>query len=103
MSLPKYFDDLKVGICAITGEPRIFKENKKTPGVSDKYKKIDIKEWTGILLSYFSFHKIPVFSVASNGIFYMGGKAETKEQIIEYAEKFIEKVKEMEIPEEIKK
>ena len=51
--LPKYFENLKLAVSAITGQPRIVKINPKNPDRSDKYIDIPHDEFKNIMLNYF--------------------------------------------------
>ena len=82
--LSKYFNDLHVTICAITGQPRIasYKEGQKS---TDKYKDIPDEEWKGALLNWFSkFKESQTFiQVLKDYTFCFGGKVKDKQELVQ--------------------
>lgn len=82
--IPKYFNDLHLAICAITGEPRIasFKDGQKS---TEKYKNIPMKEWKAAILNWFSLFKEnkSFVQVLKDYTFCIGGKAKDKQTLIQ--------------------
>ena len=82
--LPKYFDNLHIGISAITGEPRIvsIKEGKNC---SDKYKVIPDEEWKSCIVGWFSMFKPQnsFIQITKDWGYCIGGKALNKKHLIQ--------------------
>lgn len=83
MTLPKYFDNLHVGISAITGEPRIVSLKGKN-NMSDKYKTIPKEEWESSVIGWFSMFKDGnlFVKVTKDFAFCIGGKTKDKKKLI---------------------
>ena len=97
--LPKYFENLQLRISAITGEPRIVSINPKKPNMSDKYKVIGQQDWILTLLNYFSCLQHPMFHITNNWIYFVGGKAKSKEELINSLKNLIKQIEQ--IPDEV--
>ena len=82
--LPKYFDNLHVGISAITGEPRIF--SSKDLRKSDKYKVIPKDEWENAVVGWFSMFKedTTFIQVTQDWAYCIGGNMSCKENLIKH-------------------
>lgn len=94
MSLPKYFENLTLGIGAISGDARIVSVNKKNPNKpTDKYKSIDDETWFNCLLNFCHLRKQPFYNVLTDFTFLIGGKLENKEELIKFLEGIVEQLK----------
>ena len=53
INLPKYFENLHIGISSITGEPRIISCADSKTTFCEKYKNIAENEWVSAVLNWF--------------------------------------------------
>ena len=93
--LPKYFYNLHVCISAICGTPRIANIDFSKTNRTDKYIDIPIDEWENCLLIYFTYFKEnnSQIMISNEWGFVVGGKAQTKEDLIKILEDRIEEIK----------
>lgn len=96
--IPKYFKNLHLMISAITGTPRIVNIDLNKTNLSEKYKDISKEEWESALIRYFnSFQEgTRQLYVIDNWSFFLGGNANSKEQLIKILESVIKEVKSLE-------
>lgn len=78
--LPSYYKDLHLGVCAITGSPRIvtFKDNN----FSDTYKNIPQNEWESAILNWAGHLPHGYVQVLKDYTFCVAGKAKDKRGLI---------------------
>ena len=96
--LPKYFNNLHIAISAICGKPRIVNIDFTKTNCTDKYKDIPLDEWESCLLGYFAHFKenqSQMMIGGENWEFFIGGNAQTKEQLIKILEERIEEIKKL--------
>lgn len=94
--LPKYFNNLHLAISCICGTPRIVNIDFSKTNCTDKYIDIPIDEWENCLLSYFAHFKennSQMMIGGDNWEFFIGGNAQTKEDLIKILEDRIEEIK----------
>lgn len=96
--IPKYFKDLHLMISAITGTPRIVNIDLNKTNLSEKYKDIPKEEWESALIQYFNSFQDGTrqLYVIDNWSFFLGGNANSKEQLIKILENVIKEVKSLE-------
>lgn len=84
--LPKYFDNLHVGISAITGEPRIYSLKDPKKGKTDKYKNIPKEEWESAVVGWFSLFKedTTFIQITQDWAYCIGGNMSCKENLIKH-------------------
>ena len=106
--LPSYFKNLHIGICAITGQPRIISSKSDKPSFCDKYKDIPQGEWISAVLNYFDMlagdikppqkYHLPILKASikkvkeGEGLFVLGGKFDTWEDLESQAKAFLAQV-----------
>ena len=83
LGLPKYFSDLHLEICSITGSHRIaqIKEDKNGLRISDKYKNIPQREWESAILNWAGFLEKGYVQITKDGNFVVAGKVKDKDKI----------------------
>lgn len=100
MSLPKYFENLTIGISTITGQPRIIsvKQDEKDKPIknTDKYKDIDGKTWHDCIMLYFQ-KQNPTFEILDDFTFLIAGKVENKEQLLKVLKGLTEHIEGLEV------
>lgn len=96
--LPKYFKNLHLTISAITGTPRIVNIDLNKTNLSEKYKDIPKEEWESALIQYFNSFQdgTSQLYVIDNWSFFLGGNANSKEQLIKILEDVLKEVKSLE-------
>ena len=84
--IPKYFKNLHLMTSAITGTPRIVNIDTNKTNFSEKYKDIPKEEWESALIQYFNSFQDGTrqLYVIDNWSFFLGGNANSKEQLIKY-------------------
>ena len=95
--LPKYFKNLHILISCITGTPRIVNIDLEKTNCSDKYKDISKEEWESAMINYFSYfdNNMRQLMITEDWAFYVGGKAENKDQLIKLLEGTIAEIKDL--------
>lgn len=96
--IPKYFKNLHILISGITGTPRIVNIDLEKTNYSDKYKDISKEEWESAMINYFSYfdNNKRQLMVTKDWAFFIGGKAENKDQLIKLLEGTIAEIKSLE-------
>lgn len=99
MNIPKYFKELHVAVCAITGTPRIV-SMKDGDNYSEIYKDIPKEEWEAAILNWASMLPKGYIQCTSNFKFAVCGKVENKQHLIQALKNAI-KIFEERIPDDI--